>query len=239
MSIFQPVSLPCPACKQPVAFQSVHSVNADRRPDLRRAILRGEFQRETCPACGASFRLDPAFVYVDMARHQWVAAHPVPDIDAWPEREVQARALFDGSYGTGAPDLARELGAALQPRLVFGWSALREKLIAAEAGLDDRRLELLKMAMMRNLRDAPFAADASLRLMDFQPQRLLLGWVRNADDAVADLRWVARELYDDIAADLQRGEESLWAEVHAGFDGALFVDVDRLLVNAQATAPAP
>ena len=29
------------------------------------------------------------------------------------------------------------MGADLQARLVFGWPALREKLIAGDAGLDD------------------------------------------------------------------------------------------------------
>jgi hypothetical protein len=231
MSIFNPVMLACPQCKTPVEFQAVHSVNADRRPDLRTAILRGEFQRKTCPACGAGFRLDPSFIYVNLARNQWVAAQPVTAVDEWDEREVQTRALFAASYGVDAPPVARSLGAKLVPRLVFGWSALREKLIAAEAGLDDVSLELLKMGVMRNAEGTTFSPDTTLRLMDFEPKRLLMGWVRNPDDAVGDLRWVARELYDDIVADADKGDEALWSDVRAEFDGALFVDVDRLMVH--------
>lgn len=237
MSIFNAVTLACPNCKTPVAFDSVHSVNADRRPDLRRDILRGQFQRKECPSCGAGFRLDAAFVYVDIGRDQWVAAQPVSAMDDWAQRELQARALFDSSYGSGAPPAVRSLGRALRPRLVFGWSALREKLIAAEAVLDDVSLELLKMGMLRNLPAAPFAADASLRLMDFEARRLLFGWVRNPDDAVAELRWVDRELYEDIVADAGRGEDAQWADVRAQFTDALFVDLDRLLIQPQPTSP--
>lgn len=238
MSIFATVSLPCPRCQTPVHFHSVHSVNADRRPDLREAILKGEFQRETCPACGAGFRLDAAFVYTDLGRGQWIAAQPVTGLDDWTERERQARALFDSSYGPGAPPLVQEIGRRLTPRIVFGWSALREKLIAAAAGLDDHVLELLKTAVMRNLPSAPFSAATSPRLMDFEPGggRLLVGWVRNADDAVGDLHWVARELYDEIAADADQGDDAVWADLRAQFDGALFVDVDRLLVHARGVA---
>jgi len=230
MSIFQATRLDCPQCGTAVDFRAVHSVNVDRRPDLRTAILRGEFQRETCPSCGTGFRLDAAFLYLDLGRRQWVAAQPVPGLAEWPERETRARALFDDTYGEHASAIAREISQGVQPRLVFGWSALREKLIAAEAGLDDHALELLKLAMMRNLPSSPFARGTTLRLMDSVAERLLMGWVRNADDAVADLRWVPRELYDDIVADAGLGDKSLWGELRAQFAGALFVDVDRLLV---------
>ena len=35
MSLFLTQELPCPSCRTPVSFELVHSVNADRRPDLR------------------------------------------------------------------------------------------------------------------------------------------------------------------------------------------------------------
>jgi hypothetical protein len=232
MSIFQSLTVSCPNCKKALSFDTVHSVSADRRPDLRTEIMRGEFQRKTCPACGAGFRLDPAFIYSDIGRGQWVAAQPVTAIDDWVEREAETRALFDSGYGPSAPAAVREQGSKLTRRLVFGWSALREKLIAAEGGIADTVLELLKMAMLRNLKSTPFSPDTTLRLLDFQPKRLLMGWVRNPDDAIGDLRWVDRELYDDIVADLAKGDAGLWSGVHAEFKDALFVDVDRLMVHA-------
>ncbi len=234
MSIFNTVSMNCPRCKEALTFEVAHSVNAGRRPEMRRDILRGEFQRKSCPVCGAGFRLDAGFVYVDIAREQWLSAQPVTAVDQWQDREEQVRELFASAYGAKAPALARELGEKLRPRLVFGWSALREKLIAAEAGLDDAVLELLKMAMLRNLEKTPFSADTTLRLLDYEPKRLLMGWVRNADDALGDLRWVARELYGDIVADLAKGEAGVWSEARAMFDGALFVDVDRLMVRSES-----
>ena len=233
MSIFRKQTVECPACHTPLQFDLVHSVSADRRPDLRTEIMRGEFQRKTCPACCAGFRLDPAFIYSDIGRGQWVAAQPVTAIDEWVEREAQSRELFDSGYGASAPAAVREQGARLTRRLVFGWSALREKLIAAEGAIDDTVLELLKMAMLRNLKSTPFSPDTTLRLLDFQPKRLLMGWVRNPDDAIGDLRWVDRELYDDIVADLAKGEASVWSGVHAEFKDALFVDLDRLMVHAE------
>ncbi len=51
------------------------------------------------------------------------------------------------------------LGAGPVPRLVFGWSALRERLVAAEAGVDDTVLAA-QMTMLRNLASAPFQVAA-------------------------------------------------------------------------------
>jgi hypothetical protein len=68
MSIFTDHSLPCPGCDTPVAYEIVQSVNVDRRPELRTAILDGSFQLKTCPSCGTSFRVEPEFIYMDKKR---------------------------------------------------------------------------------------------------------------------------------------------------------------------------
>src|SRR5690242_13955186 len=135
----------CPHCGQALEFQASASVNADRRPDLRAAILDGIFQRETCPHCGESFRVEPELNYLDVARGQWIAAFPVDWVDRWPELEATSVGAFAQAFGAQASDAAREIGDTLKPRMVFGWLALAEKLRAAEAGLDDATLELTKM----------------------------------------------------------------------------------------------
>ena len=66
MSVFHTETVNCPACATPVEFKLVFSVNADRRPDLREAIVAGTFQRQPCPSCGAEFRVDPEFTYMEL-----------------------------------------------------------------------------------------------------------------------------------------------------------------------------
>lgn len=236
MSIFSLMPLPCPECGRSVDFQAVHSVNADRRPDLREAILQRRFQRQECPGCGNAFRLDPAFTYIDLRRGQWIAAHPMAELGDWQAQEEKVRALFAQTYGPAAPKAVQRMGAKLAPRLVFGWSALREKIVAMDAGLDDRVVELVKLTALRHSPGAPFDPAASVRLLHVQPHRLLLGWVRNFDDGIGDLRWVERALYDDLATDAARGAASDYAEPLAAWNGALFVDIDRLMVQPQAVA---
>src|SRR5438445_8953366 len=107
MSVFNKVSVTCPSCGSSVEFNAVLSLNADRRPDLRAAVLDGSFQRQACPQCNTEFRLDPQLTYVDVARGLWVAAHPYAKLGQWKALEMQARATFDKAYGANASAAAR------------------------------------------------------------------------------------------------------------------------------------
>src|ERR1019366_224757 len=165
MSIFRTTTLGCPACQTAVEFEAVHSVNADRRPDLRVEILEDKFQQQACPKCGRTFRLDPEFVYTDVQRGQWIGASPLSLLMQWHAQEKRARDLFGFAYGPDSAELAQEIGAKLKPRITFGWPALREKLLVSEHFLDDITLELCKMVVLRSA-DSPISAESELRLID-------------------------------------------------------------------------
>ena len=200
-------------------------MNADRRPDLRAAIIDGSFQRQPCPNCGESIRLDPEMTYVDVRRGQWITVFPVAKLGHWKELEEQARATFAQAYGPQAPPAARELGADMKPRLAFGWGGLREKLVAADHQLDDVILELVKLAIVRTSESSQLSNDTELRFIDIEDNKLVLVWIRAASEQVVEMLKAPRKLYDDIAAN-QEGWQALREELSAG----LFVDMNRLLV---------
>jgi hypothetical protein len=225
MSLFKNVTLKCPACGEQVKFEAVSSVNADRRPDLRKAILEGTFQQKPCPQCDVPFRLDPLFTYMDVGRGQWIVVHPFGYIGDWEALESQARASFDRSYGPAAPQVARELGAGLQPRLTFGWHALAEKILAREHKLNDVDLELTKMAVLRDSEQAPLTAQTELRLVEVKGDSLVMEWVVGSTGEVAERLTVSRALYDEVAAD-----RAGWQSLREELDGRLFVDMQRLML---------
>jgi hypothetical protein len=227
MSLFHPATLACPSCEEPVEFQACGSVNADRRPDLRQAIVEGQFQRGTCKKCGTAFRLDPELVYLDIERNQWISAYPVSRVGQWEEVEALAREAFAKSYGDKSTPAAQEIGRDLKPRLVFGWAALREKLLLAEHGLDDVNFELLKIALLRGMDNPPLAGDAELRLTTIDPveNELEIAFVISQSEQLIETLRVPRELYDEIAAD-HEGWQELREEISAGY----FVDMRRLMV---------
>jgi uncharacterized protein YbaR (Trm112 family) len=230
MSRFLGTQIVCPLCKTRFAFEAVHSVNADRRPELRDAILLNEFQSLACPQCGEGFRLAPSFNYMDVGHGQWIVAAPVTGLADWRDREDDALVLFARSYGADAADAAREIGRRMTPRITFGWPALREKILINELGLDDVVVEACKAAVMRSSSKLPFSADTDLRLMNLKGDKLVMAWQRSADGQVGDALGVPKKLYDAIAANA----DGRWSSLRGEFDGALFVDLNRLLVAQPA-----
>lgn len=234
MSVFTTGTLSCPNCAAPVAFEVAHSVNADRRPDLREAILSGEFQRQACPACAHRFRLDPQLTYLDVERQQWIVAAPLARLPEWGDVERHARELFDQTYGADAPALVRDIGRQLQARVVFGWPALREKILLRQQGLDDLLLELCKMALVRSQARIDLADDEDLRLLEATPDELILMWQNGSTEQARETLAVPRALYDEVAAAPQD-----WAQARAELGAGLFVDLNRILVpQAPAGSPA-
>lgn len=235
MSIFQSEVLTCPACGAEVGFDALFSISADRRPDLRDAILDDTLQRGGCETCGESFRLDPELTYLSIADGQWILAGPPSGFARWSAFEREAQSAFSSAYGDAAPPAARAIGAALTPRIAFGWAALREKLLARRHGLDDVALELLKLALLRGPVGERMADDRELRLVEVagepEAQVLTLAWLRGPrSEPIEGLR-VPRDVYDGIAA----GQKDFGA-VREELAGGLFVDVNRLFVGAEATA---
>ncbi len=233
MSLFQETVIDCPSCARSLSFETVHSLNADRRPDLRAAILDSRFQRTNCPHCGAGFRLDCDFTVLDVKRGQWIVAAPVGAIADWEAREAAARAIFARAYGAEAPAIAREIGQRLKPRIVFGWPALREKLVVGDLGLDDVALEAVKATVLRNAASIPGRVVAELRLVAADKNDLLLAWQRSYDGAAGAVVSAPRALHDKIAAGAANDG---WSAFRAGFEGSLFVDLKRELVRPRKAA---
>lgn len=234
MSLFKSLTLRCPSCGTDQPFDAVHSVNADRRPDLRVAILNDQFQRVACSNCSAPLRLDPDFTLLDQARGLWVNAAPLAELENWQTHEAQAQATFDEAYGSGAPSGAQDIGRTLKARVTFGWAGLREKLLSAENGLDDVAIELCKMALMRSGAPMQLQNDTELRLIEVAGDELVFAWVRASDEAGGETITVARALYDDIAAD----SDGNWGKLRARFSAGPFVDLQRTLI-APSPAAAP
>jgi hypothetical protein len=229
MSIFHTRTAICGKCGNKVGVDRTASVNADRRPDLRAALIAGTFQAVKCGKCGTEMRLPPHLTYLDLGHGQWIAAEPAALIDQWPEAEAEAQKAYDVAFGEEATPAAREIGEELKPRLVFGWPALREKLIADDLGLDDITLELLKMAIMRDVDEPPLADQSELRLFGGDETVLRFAWIDTRNEQHLVELDIPREIYDDVA-----GDAEIWATARAQFEGKLLVDLRRLLAGPEA-----
>jgi hypothetical protein len=230
MSIFHSAQAICGSCGTRNLVERTASVNADRAPEYRDAILDGSFQRETCSKCGTVLRLPPHLTYLDIGRNQWVMVEPSDAIKRWQKVEADARKTWDRAFGSGATPQGKELGRTMTVRLVLGWTALREKLLCWDLGLDDVTLEMLKLDLLRDMENAPIADQTELRLRGGDAQTLKFDWLELASERAIEGFEVPRADYDEIVADAEE-----WADLRARFDGALMVDWRRLMF-ADATA---
>ena len=144
MSTFTTVTLPCPTCGVPAARRLVESANAARHPAFRAQILDGTFQRFVCGSCGGPSVYERELLYTDLPRGQLIGVFPS-------DRRGEGTAL-EPAFRRTMDTLAAEPGLRGRSpglvRLVFGYPALREKLVAADAGLDDRAVEALKLLLL-------------------------------------------------------------------------------------------
>ena len=141
MAVYHPVRATC-FCGNTFETQVARSLNAARTPAIREKILRGELHQALCPACGRRWAVESPFYYSDATRNTVFHVRP---------RQERHR------YGAHSADLDRATGdlppemfpaARRHLRVVYGLDELREKLVAQDAGLDDRHVELLKVLVL-------------------------------------------------------------------------------------------
>lgn len=227
MSLFSNQTLACPSCATDNVVSVVGSVNADRRPDYRDAILARSFQMTTCTNCGTEFRNEPDFTYLDMARAQWIAALPARNLIDFLDEETRASETFAQSFGARATPEARTIGADLNMRVTFGWPALREKIVAQDLGLDDVTLECMKTDLIRRLDSAPLSPGIDLRLIGLDDDnRLQMMWINALTEQGLESLTLERTLYDAIA---QAGEP--WNPIRDALTEGPFVDMTRLYLG--------
>ena len=222
MTEFKTASIRCPDCGTSTPFELVTGLDAGERPDLRDAVLEGRLQREACPGCATVFRIEPAFTYVDAARGQYIGVWPAGVRPEWQDYAERTRQAFDREFGAGAAFGAGGSGERPDARVVFGWASLVEKLLAQQAGIDDRTLELAKIATLRHGYADFVPGPREFRLVGVGGGDLVFGWVGTVDGTVGEGVRVPRGLIDEIEA-----EPEAWATLRESVAEGLVVDFQR------------
>ncbi len=223
MSTFLDQEIACRACGQRWARPVATFLDEpDHLAAALEALREDRFQRFACPGCGQRVIAARPLRWCDRRARTWIAMLPEAAEPQWPrwERDVHTMARWDIEQEGDATD-----GWTL--RLVFGLLSLREKLLIAEAGLDDAVVELLKLELMDAHPDLERAADQRLRLVE-AGDRLLSFAGRDGKG-----RWqgaaATRQRYEAI-----RGDSELWATARADLVRGPYVDLGRMLVELPA-----
>jgi len=169
VSTLATVRTTCTRCGGVVEGEVAIVVNLDRRPDLREAVLRGDFNRLGCTACGHRMTVVRTVALVDFGRHHWLHAYPEWAEVHWADLARATERAVHRNLAFAAPPALRESLGDLRTRVVFGYDALREKFVAWDAGIDDAQLEIAKVGLLAG---RPEWAAARLLLWEVTPDEL-------------------------------------------------------------------
>lgn len=142
MAVFHSLQVACP-CGQAFSVDAARSVNIRRNPAARTQILEGKFHRVNCPVCGKELVIERPFYYSDPERSAVFLVLP---------RGERVNHSRDGETITAQKRSCQLINRGRVPkqlRVVYGLDELREKLVAQDAGLDDRHVELLKLFVLQ------------------------------------------------------------------------------------------
>jgi hypothetical protein len=236
VSTWETHALACASCGHHFTVPLLKGMHITRLPDVKQAIREGTFQVFPCPSCAVPTAVEKATVYTDFDAGHYVAIEPPSDL-AWREAKERHQKVYDEAFLLG-PGAAAELATRTLHRLVFGNRALREKVLAWDAGLDDAlvaKLELMK-------RESMSFVEHEVRLVAVLPpgDHLLFAQYHRRANAGARTagrptviahHTVRREAYDALIPRREEVRGTYWWV----FDD-WFVDATHRLLHPDATA---
>jgi len=212
------LAVSCSNCGTAVRFSLLSTIDAVRDPGSREAILDRTLQQKPCEICGAAVRPPPAFMYFDRNCGLWVSAHAWANRDAWQDWEERARTNFQTICESGS-SIGKQIQAEpVRARVTFGWEALREKIVAAEHGIDDVGLELWKSHQAK----AVGGVEREIRLQSVSSEDAVLAVISPESEEITEEMRVPRNVFDE------RTKSSTDRAERKRLEQELYVDVRRL-----------
>jgi hypothetical protein len=192
----------CPGCGAALELLMPESANVQRAVEWRQKVLDGTFNRFDCRECGENFVVERDCLYTDLLNGVMIGVYPRTRSGERAALEQQMRDTWARVIDTEAPAVVRRsFGAEKRLRVVFGYAALREKVLCFSRGLDDRAVEAVKLALLEGIPGREKAGVERLVLVDVADDGALRFGIIKAG-GVSDGRElsVAGAMYADMAA---------------------------------------
>ncbi len=142
----------CPHCANEESVVIWERVLVQEDPDLKERILKKDLQAFECSNCGETVIMAEPFLYIDNAAKQVFYYCPeYKDLLDDNRALVQTIPLPKASELLGLPEAE---ASDYRLRLLTTYNDLIEKIHLQDAGLDDRLMELVKLAMRTRLLEA-------------------------------------------------------------------------------------
>lgn len=139
------IAAECPSCGAAINIPYYEEINVADHPEEKARILSGDFFKFTCPECGALLPVSGPLLYHDPNVPTMLYLVP-QGFEAQTARLDELLALIQGMEG--------DQTSLYQSRLVTSVDKLLEKIYIQDAGLDDRVVELVKLAYLKHYASA-------------------------------------------------------------------------------------
>ena len=161
----------CPECGSRGRFFTPESVNATLSPEQRVGVLDRTLFAWECLECGTPLVVDASFLYHDMRRRFLIRYCPQDTDEAEFSDAVERAGIFEGS------------GYTL--RAVESYEELIEKIVIFEHDLDDRVVELCKLALLEELREEQPQMKIRRVLIDARGEEIVAAFIDEDGDVFA------------------------------------------------------
>lgn len=210
MSTWEPHEVTCATCGHPFRTKLLKGMHITRLPEVKAAIRDGTFQVFPCPQCGTPTHIEKATIYTDFDAGHHIGVE-LPDHTDWVEAKERHRKVYDEAFLFGPP-VAAELATRTLHRVVFGLRGLREKVLAWDAGLDDRMVEVTKLELLKS--ESRSFTEEDLRLVAVLPPGDHLMFARyrrgGARPEVVGHHLVTRDRYDSLLSRRDELQSLYW-----------------------------
>jgi len=146
MTTFHQMLAQCPVCFNEETLTIWDSIDASSDPDLRERLLRKTLQSLECRNCGNSTLIAAPLTYGDPVHNLLIECRPGLDRGQLLDRLNELRQEH-ASEGPSDPDIADRMPFR---RLTATMNDLIEKIHIREQQLDDRALEIVKLAVINH-----------------------------------------------------------------------------------------
>lgn len=159
MAMRSKVTLKCPKCSQNMEVEQWSAINGDKNPQQKLKLLQGTLFQSACKNCGNPVTVGYPVIYHDTKQNYMIWL-------VYDDEEVSHVTDYfkkSKSYQTDPNnDDDEKVDPACRQRIVRSADALREKIMIFDSGLDDKIMEIMKLAYaqqaQRNLRSDNIAA---------------------------------------------------------------------------------
>ena len=231
MSVYRDRPLTCPHCGHVTVESVALTLDAKRAVAEVQAILDNTFQRFSCPACEQVFRADGPLMFVDFDGQLWIGMFPESWERDWWHHEQESADAFQRNMVENCPPIVREWAPGFTIRTVFGLPALREKLVAWQAGLDDVVVEAYKLVLLRDLGTFELSGQSRPRLIAVEDGHAVFD-VPPQEPGKLNQISSARIPLDELHDIVKRPKK--WASVSESLSRGPYVDIGRIFIPRPA-----